>query len=139
MDKTPLVNIDILVIKDNQVLLGLLSDKWNKSDKPLYGVPGRDIIFGETIGDTVKRNLKEEFDCTVSKYEIFSVNANYEFGNHYIGIGVVVELEGEIEHLLKEDWDEWKWFDLNQIPETLFAPAKNAIESYKQNRVCISE
>ena len=58
--KTPKVNIDVLVVKDNKVLLGLLTSKWNYQGKRVYGVPGRDIKFGVSIGSTVKRDIKAD-------------------------------------------------------------------------------
>lgn len=105
--KTPRANVDIIVVKGNKILLGLLTKKWSYKGKQVCGVPGRDIGFGEKIGETVKRNIKEEFGCKIKKYKIISVNANYALGNHYIGIGVVAEIEGEIRHLIKGDWEKW--------------------------------
>ena len=134
----PKVNVDILVVKDGKILLGLLTDKWTKG-KSLYGVPGRDIRFGEKISNTVKRNIKEEFGCNVIKQKIICINANHELGNHYIGIGVVVEIDGHPKLLLPEDWKEWKWFEKGEIPENLFAPAKNLIECYFNNKINVSE
>ena len=67
------------------------------------------------------------------------MNANYEFGNHFIGIGLLANIDGAIEHRLVEDWDKWEWFDLEQMPDNLFAPARNAIESYLKKEFCVSE
>ena len=77
------------------------------TEKQVYGVPGRDIRFGEKIGDTIKRNIKEEFGCSVAKYKIICVNANYALNNHYIRIGVVAEIDGEPKALIPEDWEKW--------------------------------
>src|SRR5258706_12626214 len=93
--KSPGINIDILIIKNNKILLGLLTKKWLYEGKQVYGVPGRDVKFGEKIGETVRRNIKEEFDCNVKKYKIISVNANYALKNHYIGIGILAEIDGK--------------------------------------------
>lgn len=136
--KIPKVNIDILVIQNNKILLGLLTKKWSYKGKQVYGVPGRDIWFGEKIGETVKRNIKEEFGCNVKKYKIISVNANYALGNHYIGIGVVAEIDGEPKLLMPEDWEKWEWFHLDKVPQNLFPAAKNAIESYLKNKITVS-
>lgn len=87
MTKTPGINVDILVIRDGKILLGLMTEQWNYEGHQVYGVPGRDIRFGETIGDTIKRNIQEEFGCNVTSHEIIAVNANYALGNHFIGIG----------------------------------------------------
>ena len=105
--KYPKINVDILTTKGNKILLGLLTEKWNYQGRQVYGVPGRDIMFGEKIGDTVKRNIKEEFGCGVKSYKIVCVNANYALGNHYIGIGVVARINGEPKLLIPEDWEKW--------------------------------
>lgn len=140
MDKqSPSINIDILVSKGNKMLLGLLTEKWNFQGKRVYGVPGRDIKFGEKIGEAVKRNIKEEFGCGVTNYEIICVNANYALGNHYIGIGVVAEIDAEPKNLIPEDWEKWEWFSENDISNNLFPAAKNLIDCYLQNKVNISE
>lgn len=138
-NKTPKINVDILVIKNNQILLGLLKPKWNYQGEQVYGVPGRDIRFGEKIGDTVKRNIREEFDCNVTKYEIICVNANYALNNHYIGIGVVAEIDGDPKILIPEDWEKWEWFNKDQIPHDLFPATKNLIKCYLNKKICISE
>src|SRR3989344_4157198 len=130
-ERHPKINVDILITKKNTILLGLLTEKWSRG-KSMYGVPGRDIHFGEHIGETVRRNIREEFDCNVTSYKIISVNANYELGNHYIGIGVVAEMDGEPKLLLPEDWKQWEWFDVNSIPGDLFPATRNLIECYKK-------
>ena len=137
--KTPKVNVDILVVKGNKIFLGLLTEKWNYQGKQVYGVPGRDIKFGEKIGDTVKRNIKEEFGCNLAKYKIICVNANYALGNHYIGIGVVAELDGEPKILIPEDWEKWKWFSKNEIPDNLFPATRNLIKCYLKDKLIVSE
>lgn len=138
-NKSPRVNVDILVIKKNKILLGLLSKNWLFDDKQLYGVPGRDINFQETIGDAVIRNIKEEINCSVKSYKIICVNANYALGNHYIGIGIVAIITGEVKLLRPEEWDKWEWFDKNNIPQNLFPAAKNLIKCYLENKINVSE
>ncbi len=137
--KSPKINIDILVIKDNKILLGLLTKKWMYKGKQVYGVPGRDIRFGERIGKTVKRNIKEEFGCNVKKYKIISVNANYAFGNHYIGIGIVAEIDGELKLLIPEDWVKWEWFEKDNIPDNLFPATNNLLKCYLMKKFSVSE
>lgn len=138
-EKTPKINVDILVVKNDKIIFGLLTEKWNYQGKRVYGVPGRDIRFGEKIGETVKRNIKEEFGCNVTSYKIICVNANYALNNHYIGIGVVAEIDGEPEVLIPEDWEKWEWFSKDQIPDNLFPAPKNLIECYLGGKFNISE
>lgn len=138
-NKKPGINIDILITQNNKILLGVLSEKWSDKNTEWYGVPGRDIRFGEKIGDTVKRNIKEEFGCNVTSYKIICVNANYALGNHYIGIGVVAQMDGEPNRLLAEDWKKWEWFDIDTIPQNLFPATQNLIACYIKGKVNVSE
>lgn len=135
----PHLSLDLLVINDNKILLGLLTKNWLYEGQQVYGVPGREIQFQETMGDAIKRDIKTELGCKVTNYEIISVNANYAFDNHFVGIGAVVSIEGDVQNLHPNDWEKWEWFSLEEIPENLFPPAKNLIESYKQKKITVSE
>ncbi len=137
--KFPRVNIDILIIRDNKILLGLLPKNWLLDGKQSYGFPGRDINFKETIKDAVIRNIKEEINCNVKNYKVICVNENFALGNHYIGIGITATIDGEVKLLKPEDWDKWEWFDRNNIPQNLFPAAKNLIECYLANKINVAE
>ncbi len=139
INKTPKVNVDILVVRGGKVLLGLLSDEWKRDGKPTWGVPGSDIGFGEKIGDAVKRHIKKELGADVTGYKIIAVNANYALGNHYIGIGIAAEIVGEPEILMPDEWKEWRWVSLDRLPDSMFPPAKNLIECYLSGKVNVSE
>ena len=132
------VNVDVLVVRDGKVLLGLLAERWNYQGKRSYGVPGGDILYGEAIGETVTRNLREEFGARLTKHEIISVNANRALGSHFIGIGVLAEMDGET---LREsdDWDKWERFPLDGLPDNLFPAAQNVLDSYRRHKVNVAE
>ncbi|MBI2011443.1 NUDIX domain-containing protein [Candidatus Daviesbacteria bacterium] len=137
--KLPRVNVDILVKKGNKVLLGFLTKEWLYQNTQVYGVPGRDLKFNESIGEAVKRNIKEEIGCKVINYKIISVNANYEFNNHYIGIGLIANIKGKIKLLKPKDWEKWQWVDIKKIPQNLFPATKNLIRCFLENKFNISE
>lgn len=137
--KYPKINVDILVVNKNKVLLGLLTKKWSYKGKQVYGVPGREIYFGEKISQTVRRNIKEDLGCKVKNYKIICVNANYALGNHYLGIGVVAEIQGNIKNVVPEDWEIWEWFDKTKLPTNLFPATKNLLKSFLKDKTCVSE
>lgn len=139
MQPAPKVYVLILVKRKSDFLLGLLSKEWAVDGKRLYGIPGRDLLFRETIGDAVKRIIKEEIACTVTTYAVTCVNVNYEFGNHYIGIGAVAEIAGEPQLMKPKDWETWEWIPENKVPQNLFPTAKDMIECYRTGKFNVSE
>ncbi len=134
----PELVIDVLIVRTNKILLGLLSDKWLYEEQQVYGVPGGYVMFGQSIGNAVKKNIKEDLDCEVSNYKIIAVNANYHNG-HFISIGVFAEIIGEPKLLKPDDWRKWEWYEKSKIPSNLFPSAKNLIDSYLSDKFCISE
>lgn len=136
--RQPVVSVDILVIHDENILLGLLTKKWSNADQPTYGLPGREILFGETFGKAVERNISEELGCKLQSYSVIAVNANRALNNHYIGIGITAVIEGEPQVTKPDDWQGWEWFSMNNLPENLFPPAKNLIDSYRSGKVTVS-
>lgn len=133
------LNVDVLVLRDKKVLLGLFSDTWKINGKKYWGVPGREIKFGESFGDAAERYIRGEIGCEMERYVVFSVNANHALDNHFVGIGIYAEINGEPDNKNPEDWDKWEWFDLNDLPINLFPAAKNIIACYKQKKVCVEE
>ena len=137
--KIPRVGIEILIIKENKILLGLLTKKWMVDNIQVYGVPGRDLNFQEKIGECIKRNIREELNCTCTSYKIISVNTNYAWDNHYVNIGTTAQVSGDITLMKPEDWESWEWFDLNSLPDNIFPSAKSTIQSYLTSTICVSE
>jgi ADP-ribose pyrophosphatase YjhB (NUDIX family) len=137
--KIPTLSVDILVIKDNKVLLGLLSEEWSRDNKPTYGLPGREINFGETFSEAVERNIAEELDCKLLTHSIIAINANYALDNHFVGIGVIANIEGEPKNMKPDDWQKWEWVGLNDLPDNLFPPARNLMQSYLQHKITVSD
>ncbi len=137
--KQPVASVDILVIRNDQVLLGLLSEKWSLEGQPTYGLPGREILFGETFRETVERNIREELSCVMKDYAVIAVNANYAFDNHYLGVGVTARIEGEPQVTKPEDWQRWEWYSLDKLPANLFPPAQNLLDSYTLGLVTVSD
>ena len=135
--KRPIPSIDIIVIKNGKILLGEVSDRWKENGKYKWGLPGREIKFGDNFKETVKKNLKEELGVKLEKFRVICVNNNFGFGNHYIAIGILAEIDGEPRLMKPEDWKEWKWFDKNKIPDKLFPSTKLTIKCFLENKVTV--
>lgn len=132
------VGIDLIIKKNDKVLLGKVSKKWRTLEGE-WGLPGGDINFGETFQKAIERNLEKELGTILKDFKIVSINSNFWLGNHYLNIGILVEAEGIEKLKNKEDWEEWEWFNLEKLPEKLCAPAKLTLKSFSENKISVSK
>lgn len=128
--KYPKVNLDVIIIRNNKILIGLLTNKWSIGGNQVYGIPGRDIYFGEKIADALERIIKEEIGCKVIENKFITLTENFEFGNHYIGIGYQVKIDSNPKLLKPDDWEKWKWIEKDKLPKNMFSSAKSLIDCY---------
>ena len=69
----------------------------------------------------------------VSNLEIFSVSDDIQPNKHYVTIQVIAkEYSGNLKVMEPTKEDEWKWFDLDNLPENLYSPTKHFIDKYKK-------
>lgn len=134
MKKRPMVSVDLIVVRNDKILLGKLSGRWSDKGKYEWGLPGREIRFGDSFEEAVNRNLREETGMKLKRFRIVCVNNNFAFNNHYVSIGIKAEAAGEPK-LTNKDWKEWKWFDKRSIPRKLFPSAEITIRCYLENKV----
>lgn len=131
------IGVDLIIRNNEKVLLGRVAEKW-RTPEGEWGLPGGDINFDETFKKAIERNLEKDVGMRLKNFEIVSINNNFWLDNHYINIGVLVETEGEAEVKNKEDWEEWKWFDIDELPEKLCKPAKLTLKSFLENKISVS-
>lgn len=131
-------NVDLLIVRNGKILLG----RWNESysdGKEMWGVPGKDIRFGETFGQAAERNIREEFDLPLKGHAVIGVNANRAFGRHYVDVVIMAAVEGAIDLTVRTpEWSEWRWFPLENLPP-LFDAARAAITCLQERKVCAEE
>ena len=87
--------------------------------------------YDETIFEGAIREVKEETNLDISNLEIFNATDDIQPNKHYITIQIIAnKCEGELKNLEPTKHSEWKWFDLNNLPENLYTPTKKFIEKY---------
>lgn len=138
MNKYPISSIDIIIQNSKrEILLGKVAPKWQDGGKYLWGLPGREIAFGENLIKSVRRNLYEELGLRLKSAKVICVNSNFGFGNHYVAIGVIVQTTGQLVNKKTQDWSKWQWFAVDKIPNHLFPSAKNTLQSFIKNKTSI--
>jgi colanic acid biosynthesis protein WcaH len=122
VDSTPLVSIDILLKKDNKVLLG------RRVNKPAQGyffsIGGR-INKNETIDNAMARVALNELNIYLKStpefigvFEHFYDDSMYEnVSTHYVNLAYEYEVE-EISDLPAEQHSEYQWFYIDELLES---------------------
>ena len=129
----PKVGVGVMILKDGKVLLGKRKNAHGEGE---YANTGGHVEPLESLVETAKRETMEEAGITIKNVRLLSVSNIREYApKHYIDIGFVAEWEsGEPEVLEPDKREDWAWYDLDDLPEPLFAPSARYIEAYKTSQ-----
>ena len=133
----PGVGVGVMVIENNKILLRLRNPNKEKASSELQGqgtwtMPGGKVEFMEKLVDAAKRELEEETSLKATKLDILCISDDMTDTAHYVTVGFIVkEYSGEVKIMEPETIIDWKWFDLNELPENLYKPSQKCIEKYK--------
>ncbi|MFA7117940.1 MAG: NUDIX domain-containing protein [Sphaerochaetaceae bacterium] len=136
--KYPKVGIGVMIQNDQGlVLLGLRKGSHGSGE---WSFPGGYLEIGETIFETAKRETKEETNLDINKFEVVSVADELRYlqsdGKHYLNIGVRgIYDSGEVIVMEPDKCEEWRWFDLNNLPANLFEGTSLTINNFKNNKI----
>lgn len=138
MTRFPILSID-LIIQDpkGRILLGKVSEKWQEGGKYLWGLPGREVLFGESLATCAERNLKGELGMEMLSGKVICANSNFGYDNHYVTIGILLKARGNPVNKRPNDWIEWKWFEKKDIPSKLFPSAERTLKAFLKGVVSL--
>jgi 8-oxo-dGTP diphosphatase len=123
----------VIVNQYNQILLL----KYNYSGQVVYNLPGGNLEFGETLKDTLKRELSEELDinCEIGHLLLIAEICDCEKpGIHFIFKTEILEnapaLQAEHTTALT-----CSWIDINQLNEIKLYPhvGRQLMEKLREN------
>jgi colanic acid biosynthesis protein WcaH len=119
INSTPLISIDLLVKKDNKILLG------NRINKPaqnyLFSIGGR-VHKNETINSAMMRIAKNELNIElklmprfIGVFEHFYDDSIYQdVSTHYVNLAYEIEI-GDTLNLPTEQHNEYQWLTINEL------------------------
>ena len=129
------VGIGVMILDGNKILLG----HRNKNKKDTGGIyevdcwtiPGGKQEYNETFLEGAKREVKEETNLDIDDLELFGVADDVQLDRHFITLQVIAKkYSGNLKVMEPDKEDEWKWFDLNNLPEKLYTPTRKMIDAY---------
>ena len=129
------VGIGVLILNENKILLGhrVMSsvDTGGIYEPDSWCLPGGKQDYEETIFECAIRETKEETNLDISDLEVFNAMDDIQPNKHFVTIQVIAKsFTGEIKVMEKDKIDEWKWFELNQLPNNIYSPSKKFIDAY---------
>lgn len=114
MDTKKSIQTLCIIIKNSEVLLG---KKTRKLGKGFYNAPGGKVEEGESILDSIKREVKEEARLTVKNLkQVGLINFEFQDGSQGIILHIFLTKDFEGELMDSEQMHEWKWFDFHKVP-----------------------
>lgn len=138
MNNRPRVGIGLLVVRLNpeaphvQVLLGRRRNAHGAGE---YAGAGGHLEHGESFTGCALRELAEEAgtDLKVSQPEFLCLTNICQYENlHYVDVGMTAYWQSGEPVLMEPDkLDGWGWYDINNLPDPLFACLPNYIASYR--------
>jgi len=139
----PKVGVGVMILKDSMVLLGKRHDDAEKASSDLHGegtctMPGGKLDFHETLADGAIREVLEETGIKINKEQMKLVSVSDEMvpDNHYVTVGFLCENFEENPKVMEpEEITEWKWYNLDNLPEKVFPPSLKMIKAYLNNKI----
>jgi len=120
INSTPLISIDLLVRRDNKILLGKRINK--PAQGYLFSIGGR-VYKNESIQQATARIAKDELNISlkltpsfIGVFEHFYDDGIYkDISTHYINLAYEVDINNEILNLPNDQHNEYQWLGINEL------------------------
>lgn len=130
MENMPKIGVGVIIIKENKILLG---KRKNAHGEGSWCPPGGHLEFNEEIEECAIREVKEETGISIKniRKSIFTNDIFEKEEKHYVSLFIISDFDyGEVKVMEPEKFEQWEWFEWNNLPEPLFLPIENLL---KQN------
>ena len=128
--------VGVILIQDGRILLGKRHADPDKADSAFrsageWCIPGGKLDWGETLEACAVREVKEETGIDIKEPEVISLHNTKNEHAHFVTVGLLAhEWSGEARVMEPDEITEWKWFDLDDLPEERYFPSFEVIDNY---------
>lgn len=131
------IGVGVMILNNNKLLLGHRAN--NKKDTggiyevDCWTLPGGKQEYNETFFECAIREVKEETNLEIDSLELFGAADDIQPDRHYITMHVIAKkFSGQLKVMEPTKEDEWKWFNLDNLPDKIYSPSRKFIEAYME-------
>lgn len=133
------VGVGVIILDDDKILLGHRVNNYKDTggihEPDSWTLPGGKQEYDETIIDCVKRETLEETNLEIDDISVFGASDDISIDRHFITLYAFAErYSGDIKVMEPDKIDEWKWFELNNLPSNLYSPSEKEIKTFIKKR-----
>ncbi len=134
MEKIVKVGVGLYIFNSHhELLLGLRKSKHGRGT---WCPPGGHLEYGENNAQAAVRETFEETGMKINPENVKIAGVTNDFfpesGKHYITLNLTVCGCEQTPRIMEpEKCAEWRWFNINELPEELFLPVKNFLAEHK--------
>ena len=134
MHSTTYIGINILIIRDGRVLLGLRKNVYGAGT---WGMPGGHLEQREKMIEAAARELREETGLTAVNFVFENfLNQPQSVGGHRVQVMFSAkDVVGEPVLCEPNLCEEWRWFSLDNLPENIFPPHQEHFTLFCSTRI----
>jgi|SRR3989344_1743362 len=125
----PGVGTGVYIRKNGKILFG---KRRGKNGPGTWCPPGGKVEMYEKWIDNVIRETREECGMEIQNIRLMTItnDVTREWGTHFVTLHFAAHwLSGEPTDFKHESIGEWGWYTWNALPEPLFNPTRNFVES----------
>lgn len=129
--------IILLDSKREKILLGRRRNIYGAG---FWGLPGGRVKLNEPIRDSIKRELLEEANLELLKVKYLGVVREFQETYDFIHFGFFAEkYAGKLKNMELDKNEEWKWFDLNNLPRNILRGHYEIIKMFKYIKINLKD
>jgi 8-oxo-dGTP diphosphatase len=134
----PRVGFGVMIQNERgEVLFGLRKGSHGEGE---WSFPGGKLENGETLFESAKREVKEECDLDADNFIFISLADEMKYlktdGKQFFNIGLKANTwSGNVELNEPDKFVDWKWFQLDDLPNKLLEGTELMLDNYKKGKI----
>ncbi|MFH1767260.1 MAG: NUDIX domain-containing protein [Patescibacteria group bacterium] len=128
-EKRPKVGVAAVIIKEGKVLMG---QRLNAHGADMWSFPSGHLEWNESWEECAIRETQEEAGVEIRNVRFLTATNDvmYADSTHYITIFMLADWADKEPQVTEPDkMVNWRWFDWDDLPEPLFYPVANLLDS----------